>query len=106
MLHFVQIQITPLIFGPLKRAFFLLNVAFYALRRAICYSQVAQKREIFKFLLSQISVDFREFLPESPKFLEFNRKLNLFKISKFNVVKLNKSEGFALTLFQHRICEI
>ena len=54
MLHFVQIQITPLIFRPLKRAFFLLNVAFYALRRDFCYSEVAQKREIFKFLLLKI----------------------------------------------------
>ena len=64
MLHLVQIQVTPLIFGMLKRAFSLLHVAFHALGRAICYSEVAQISELFKMRLVILNTGLR------PKFRE------------------------------------
>ena len=53
-----------------------------------------------KLAVIQISVDFHDFLPESPKFLEFKGKTKLFKISNFTDVMLKKCEGKALTFNQ------
>ena len=63
-------------------------------------TQKLLRSRIFNFLLYQISVDFHDFLPESPKFLEFKRKWKLFKVSNITEVMLKKREGKALTFIQ------